>query len=76
MDTNIQVPFQKLLELVKGLTAIQKTKLIQELSKKKSQKENKKDFLEFLLSGPIYTKKEIANIEENRKSISAWRTKN
>ncbi len=73
---NIQVPFQKLLKLVKGLTAIQKTKLIQELSQEKPGKEDKKDFLEFLLAGPVYTKKEIANIEENRKSISAWRTKN
>jgi hypothetical protein len=76
MDINIQVPFQKLLEIVKGLTAIQKTKLIQELSHEKPNKEDKKDFLEFLLTGPVYTKKEIANIEENRKSISAWRTKN
>ena len=73
---NIQVPFQKLLELVKGLTAVQKTKLIQELSQEKSLKEDKKDFLEFLLAGPAYTKTEIASIEENRKSISAWRTKN
>jgi hypothetical protein len=33
------------------------------------------DFIEYLLNGPVYNNKDIQNIEENRKSIAAWRTK-
>jgi hypothetical protein len=43
---NIQLSFQKLLKFVKGLTPIQKTKLIQELSQEKLEK-GEKDFVEF-----------------------------
>ena len=72
----VQVPFQKLLELVKALTPTQKAQLAQELVNENPPKEDKDNFIDFLLKGPTYSKKEIAVIEENRKSISAWRAKN
>lgn len=72
----VQVPFQKLVELVKALTPAQKTQLANELANENPAKKDKDKFIDFLLSGPTYSKKEIAVIEENRKSISAWRTKN
>ncbi len=76
MEITVQVPFQKLLKLAKKLTPTQKAKLLQQLSQEKPQKEDKKPFLDFLIGGPVYTKKEIGIIENNKKSISAWRTKN
>ena len=75
MEMKVQVPFQQLLTLVKKLTPIQKAKLRQELNDDKPNPEQKDDFLGFLLNGPVYSEKDIAIIEENRKSIAAWRRK-
>jgi len=71
----VQVPFQQLLTLVKSLTPAQKAKLRQELAAEKPQQKGKDEFIEYLLNGPVYSDKEIQVIEENRKSIAAWRTK-
>ena len=78
MEIKVQVPFQQLLSLVKRLTPAQRARLQQELvDKKPAQKDKDKDeFINYLLNGPVYSDKEIRIIEENRKSIAAWRTKN
>lgn len=75
MEIKVQVPFQQLLTLIKTLTPAQKARLRQELEEKKPAKKDKDEFIEFLLNGPVYSDKEIQVIEENRKSIAAWRTK-
>ena len=75
MEMKLQVPFQQLLALVKSLTPGQKARLRQELAEKKPPTKGKDDFIEYLLNGPVYSDKEINLIEENRKSIAAWRTK-
>ena len=71
----VQIPFQQLLTAVKTLTPSQKTRLRQELSEKKSGNSEKTAFIELLLNGPVFKGKDIKIIEENRKSISKWRTK-
>lgn len=70
----IQVPFQQLLTLVKSLTPTQKARLRQELAKGRPQRIEKNEYIEYLLNGPVYSEEEIQVIEENRKSIAAWRT--
>jgi hypothetical protein len=75
MEMKVQVPFQQLLTLVKRLTPAQKAKLRQELNDKPTAQADSDDFIEYLLNGPVYSDKEIKLIEENRKSITAWRTK-
>jgi len=72
----VQIPFQQLLTAVKTLSASQKSKLRQELEEEKSEKDDKAAFIAMLLNGPVFTEKEIQTIEENRKSIATWRTKN
>lgn len=76
MEIKLQVPFQQLLELVKSLTPAQKARLQQELSEENRMGTDKEKFIEYLLTGPVYSEKEIQVIEDNRKSIAAWRTKN
>jgi hypothetical protein len=78
MEMKVQVPFRQLLTLVKRLTPAQRARLRQELvDKNPVQKDKGKDeFIGYLLKGPVYSDKEIKVIEENRKSIAAWRTKN
>ncbi len=75
MEMKVQVPFQQLLTLVKTLTPTQKARLRQELNEDKPTKKGKDDYIEFLLNGPVYSEKDIAIVEENRKSMAAWRTK-
>ena len=71
----VKVPFQQLLNAVKNLPLAQKVMLRKELDEEVVLKNDKDGFINFLLNGPVYTDKEIAVIEENRKSITAWRTK-
>lgn len=75
MEMKVQIPFQQLLDAVKTLTPAQKARLKQELTEEKSAKDDKAEFIEMLLKGPVYTEDEIRTIEENRKSIAKWRTK-
>ena len=75
MAINIQVPFQQLLKIVKSLSPAQKERLRRELIQENYSEKGKDEFIEYLLNGPIYSEKEIEVIEDNRKSISSWRTK-
>ncbi len=74
MEIKVQVPFQQLLDIVKSLPPAQKAKLRQEIDEEKPANKNQDDFIDYLLNGPVYTDDEIQVIEENRKSIAAWRT--
>lgn len=74
MEMNVEVQFQQLLTLVKTLTPTQKARLRQELDEDQNTVTDKDDdFMNFLLNGPVYSKKDIAIIDENRKSITEWR---
>jgi hypothetical protein len=78
MELKVEIPFQQLLIAVKFLTPAQKVKLkkeLTELPKKKSDSADKLAFIEMLVNGPIYEKKNIETIESNIKSNSKWRTK-
>lgn len=76
MELKLQIPFQQLLEVVRNLTPAQKSKLRNELSKDESAQNEKASYIELLLKGPVYTDEQLMTIEENRASISKWRTKN
>lgn len=75
MEMKVQVPFQQLLTIVKTLTPSQKAKLRAELNEEQVETKQQDDFIEYLLKGPVYNDKDLQIIEENRKSIAAWRTK-
>ncbi len=75
MELKVKVPFQQLLTIVKTLTASQKAKLRAELKEEQVETKQQDVFIEYLLKGPVYNDKDIQTIEENRKSIAAWRTK-
>jgi len=75
MEIKVQIPFQQLLTAVKSLTSTEKERLRQELTEEEPAKDDKAEFIEMLLKGPVYTEEQIQTIEENRKSIAKWRTK-
>ena len=74
MEMRFDIPFQQLLSLVKALTPNQRERLRQELDENTPNQEEHNEFIDFLLKGPVYSKSDIKTIEENAKSISAWRT--
>ena len=75
MEIKVQIPFQQLLAIVKKLSRAQKSRLREELDAEEQPVKSDDDFIDYLLNGPVYSEKEIEVIEENRKSIAAWRTK-
>lgn len=75
MEIKVQVPFQQLLKLVKSLSPSQKARLRKELSEENPSMKVKDGFIQDLLNGPVLSEEDIARIEDNRKSIAAWRTK-
>ena len=72
----VQVQFQQILTIVRTLTPSQKAKLRAELNEKQIESKQQDNFIDYLLKGPVYNEKDLQTIEENRKSISLWRTKN
>lgn len=76
MEIKVQLPFQQLLDIIKSLPFSEKALLRKELDKEQFNQKNEGDFLQYLLNGPVYNEEEIQTIEENRKSIAAWRTTN
>ena len=76
MEIKLDIPFRQLLTVVKRLTPSQKAKLRQELTEEETAKEDKTEFIEMLMNGPVYSEKDIQTIEDNRKSIAKWRIKN
>jgi len=75
MQTKAKIPFKQILTVVKTLTAAQKTGLKKELAVTKDSTQTHSAFTQLLLDGPVFTKKQIKTIEDNRKSIAQWRTK-
>jgi hypothetical protein len=76
MEVTVQIPFEQLVKIVKELAPGQKAKLKKELTETEEPAASKKRLLtELLLSGPVFTEKQIQTIKETRKSINEWRTK-
>lgn len=75
MEMKVNIPFQQLLKAVKSLTPAEKTKLKEVLNTESSSVEDKSAFIETLLNGPVYTEEDIKTIEDNKRSIAKWRTK-
>lgn len=72
----LHIPFQQLLSAIKTLTPSQKSRIQKELAKEDDEKVEKAKFMEFLLNAPVLSEEEINAMEDARKSISKWRTKN
>lgn len=73
MEIKFQIPFRQLLKIVQDLTPAQKEILRKELNEENIHGKDKDDFIQFLINGPVYSESEIRVIEDNRKSIAAWR---
>jgi hypothetical protein len=75
MALKAEIPFKQILTVVKTLSPSQKDQLKAVLSEPKSTPKKQSDLTKLLLSGPVFSKKQIDVIKQNRKSINQWRTK-
>ncbi|GAA4311647.1 hypothetical protein [Compostibacter hankyongensis] len=75
MQAQIDIAFDQLVRLAKGLPSKQWAKLKEEVEKSKEKNLSPSDLESFLLSAPTFTKKQLDEIAKTHKAISRWRTK-
>lgn len=76
MQVQVDIEFDQLVKIVKGLPAIKLRQLKAEIEKTTVDEKGSTADLEYLLlNGPTATEKQLHTIEKNRKSINEWRIK-
>lgn len=75
MQVQIDIGFDQLMKMVKTLPASQLQQLKAAIESKPIEEKATTDLEALLLNGPIATKKQLETIENNRKAINQWRTK-
>ena len=76
MQVQIDIGFEQLVAIAKKLPQKQWQKLKREVEEEALVKDEVSDFETLLLSGPVYSKKQLEEIEETRKDINHRLTKN
>ena len=75
MQVQLDIEFDQLVKLAKGLPVKQWTRIKQEVENNKNAADRKVSDLEsFLLKAPTFTKKQFNEIAQTRKAINQWRT--
>ncbi len=75
MEVQVNIEFNQLLKIVRSLPSGKLRQLKAELEKKSVDAELGNDLEKLLLNGPTATKKQLATIAKNRKTVNQWRTK-
>jgi len=73
MSLNSKITFNQILKVVKSLTPSQKDRLLVVLSESTTKPKQRSELTELLLSGPVFSKKQIDLIMHDRKSFNRWR---
>lgn len=75
MDSQINISLESLANFLKSLPKSQWNLLKKKVDEdvKKVEKEEKDEFLEFLLNGPVATEEELKRFEEAGNYINEWR---
>ena len=75
MQVQVDIEFDQLVNIAKGLPVSQWVKLKQVVDKDISEERKPSDLETFLLTAPTFSKKQINEIDKTRKAINQWRTK-
>jgi len=75
MQAVVDIKFDELLKIVKNLPEDKLSELKTELEKPTKQDNDRDEFEKLLLSGPVFSKKQLNDIAKTRKAINQWRTK-
>ncbi|HTB32241.1 MAG TPA: hypothetical protein VK808_09465 [Bacteroidia bacterium] len=74
MQAQVNIEFDQLIRLAKNLPAKQWLKLKNEVEKEQAEHDTS-DLVAFLLTGPVFSKKQLNSIAKTRKALNQWRTK-
>ena len=74
MQVQVDIEFNQLVKIAKRLPAKQWTKLKAEVEMQCKPAEVASELEAFLLTAPIFTKKQLDEIAKTRKAINEWRT--
>lgn len=75
MQVQIDIPFEQLLKIVKTLPSGKLRQLKAAIEKESHPAQPSQKLRKILTDGPIASKKDLEQIEKNRKAINQWRTK-
>ncbi len=75
MQVQVDIEFEQLVKAAKKLPAKQWTKLKTEVETQPKTKKAKSELLEFLLTAPTFSEKQLKEIAKTRKAINQWRSK-
>jgi len=78
MQLSADIPYEQLIDIIRQLPANQLEKLKVDLENTVAinKVENEKtDFQNFILKGPVMTNLQYAAFKENRKAFNQWRSK-
>jgi hypothetical protein len=75
MQVQIDIGFEQLIQIVRGLSATQWSMLKKEVENVQVEKREISDLETFLLTAPTFSDEQIKEIEKTRKAINQWRTK-
>ncbi len=75
MQVQVEIEFDQLVQIAKKLPPKQWTKLKAEVETQTASPTDRTEFKRFLLSGPTFSKRQLATIADTRKAINQWRTK-
>lgn len=75
MQAQVDIGFDKLVQIAKKLSAKQWTKLKQEVESQSASDKERENFRTLLLNGPTLSKKQLDAIAETRDAINQWREK-
>jgi hypothetical protein len=75
MQAIVDIKFDELLKIVKGLPENKLSILKAEIEKGTKSENNRSDFEALLLNGPTFSEEQLDNIAKTRSAINKWRTK-
>ncbi len=74
MHVQLDIGFDQLVKMLKALSPDQLLKIKQEIESSSKKKTSRSKFEKLLLNGPVASKKDLKNIEDNIKAVNLWRT--
>ena len=77
MQLTVDIPYEQLIEIIRHIPPNQRAKIKADLelsSDVNDAAQEKTEFQEFLLKGPVMSDEQYSAFKENRKAFNQWRS--
>ena len=78
MQLTVEIPYEQLIDIIRHLPPNQRAKIKADLELSadvNDAAQEKTEFQEFLLKGPVMSDEQYSAFKENRKAFNQWRSK-